>query len=186
VELEALRTEEPTATTFPLGDAGTPPHSSHEVKLYLWEAGHKAHLRLERLTFTESQNAVGWKGAQSPPTPTPAMGRAAPHQLRLPSAPSNLALSASTGDGAPQLLWAAVPAPHLPLGKNFHLTAKLNLPSYLLVTLRTQALIRGCLLGSIFAENISTGSLLCTISRPVFPKSQQWKISDIIAYLRIY
>jgi len=38
--------------------------------------------------------------------PTPAMGRAAPHQLRLPRAPSNLALGASR-DGAPQLLWAA-------------------------------------------------------------------------------
>jgi len=39
------------------------------------------------------------------------MGRAAPHQLRLPRAPSSLALSASR-DGAPQLLWAAVPVPH--------------------------------------------------------------------------
>ena len=46
------------------------------------------------------------------------MGRAAPHQLRLPRAPSNLALSASR-DGAPQLLWAAVPAPHCPLGEKF-------------------------------------------------------------------
>ena len=35
--------------------------------------------------------------------PPPAVGRAAPHQLRLPRAPSNLALSASR-DGAPQLL----------------------------------------------------------------------------------
>jgi len=50
--------------------------------------------------------------------PTPAMGRAAPYQLRLPRAPSNLALSASR-DGAPQLLWAAVPASHHPLGKEF-------------------------------------------------------------------
>jgi len=47
----------------------------------------------------------------------PAVGRAAPHQLRLPRAPSsNLALSTSR-DGAPQLLWAAVPAPHCPPGK---------------------------------------------------------------------
>jgi len=44
----------------------------------------------------------------------PAMGRAAPHQLRLLRAQSNLALSTSR-DGAPQLLWAAVPAPHGPL-----------------------------------------------------------------------
>jgi len=42
------------------------------------------------------------------------MGRAAPHQLRLPRAPSNLALSACR-DGAAQLLWAAVPAPYSPL-----------------------------------------------------------------------
>jgi len=33
----------------------------------------------------------------------PAMGRAAPHQLRLPRAPSNLTLNACR-DGAPQLL----------------------------------------------------------------------------------
>jgi len=38
------------------------------------------------------------------------MGRAATQQLRLPRAPSNLALSTSR-DGAPQLSWAAVPVP---------------------------------------------------------------------------
>jgi len=48
--------------------------------------------------------------------PTPAMGTAAPHQLRLPRAPSKLALSISR-DGAPQVLWAAVPAPHCPLSE---------------------------------------------------------------------
>jgi len=47
------------------------------------------------------------------PVPPPAMGRAAPHQLRLPRAPSHLALSACR-DGAPTALWAAVPAPHRP------------------------------------------------------------------------
>ena len=36
------------------------------------------------------------------PVPPPAMGRAAPHQLRLPRAPSHLASSACR-DGAPQL-----------------------------------------------------------------------------------
>ena len=45
------------------------------------------------------------------PAPSPAVDRAAPHQLRLSRAPSNLALSTSR-DGAPQLLWAAVPEPH--------------------------------------------------------------------------
>jgi len=52
------------------------------------------------------------------PAPTPAVERAAPHQLRLPRAPSNLALSASR-DGAPQLLWGAVPALQCPLCKEF-------------------------------------------------------------------
>ena len=52
-------------------------------------------------------------------SPPPAMGRAAPPQLRLPRVPSNLAMSASR-DGAPQLLWAAVPAPHCPLSKELH------------------------------------------------------------------
>jgi len=47
------------------------------------------------------------------PAPTPAVGRAAPNQLRLPRAPSNLALSTSR-DGAPQLLWAAAPVPQCP------------------------------------------------------------------------
>jgi len=46
------------------------------------------------------------------------MGRAAPYQLRLPRAPSNEALSASR-DGAPQLLWASVPAPHHLPSKEF-------------------------------------------------------------------
>jgi len=46
------------------------------------------------------------------------MGRAAPYQLRLPRAASNLALNASR-DGAPQLLWAAVPEPHCPLSGEF-------------------------------------------------------------------
>jgi len=43
-------------------------------------------------------------------------GLAAPHQLRLPRAPSNLALSISK-DEAPTALWAAVSGTHLPLSK---------------------------------------------------------------------
>ena len=45
-------------------------------------------------------------------------GQGCPHQLRLPRVPSNLALGTSR-DGAPQLLWAAVPGPHCPLSNNF-------------------------------------------------------------------
>ena len=49
----------------------------------------------------------------------PAMGRAAPpHQLRLPRTPSDLTWRTSR-DGAPQLLWAAVPGLHCPLSKEF-------------------------------------------------------------------
>ena len=68
------------------------------------------------LNDTESQNGLGWKGPQSPRPPNPCRGQGCPHQLRLPRTPSNLALSTSR-HGAPQLLWAAVPAPHRPLGK---------------------------------------------------------------------
>ena len=46
----------------------------------------------------------------------PAMGRIATHQIRLPRAPSSLALSTSK-DGAPTALWAAVPGPHHPLSE---------------------------------------------------------------------
>ena len=66
----------------------------------------------------ESQNGLAGKDLKDHLIPTPAMGRAAPHQLRLPMAPSNLALHASR-DGAPQLLWAAVPAPHRLLSEKF-------------------------------------------------------------------
>jgi len=57
------------------------------------------------------------------------MGRAAALQTRLPRATSNLALSTSR-DGAPQLLWAAVPGPHCTPTENFPLTSYLNLPSF--------------------------------------------------------
>ena len=42
-----------------------------------------------------------------------AMGRAVAHQLRLPRAPSDLALNASW-DGAPQLLWTTCSSDLLP------------------------------------------------------------------------
>jgi len=50
------------------------------------------------------------------PAPTPCHGLAAPHQLRLPRAPS-MVLSTSR-DGHPQL-WAAVPLPHCALSVEF-------------------------------------------------------------------
>ena len=48
------------------------------------------------------ESCNGWVGRvlKAHPVPPPAMGRAAPHQLRLPRAPSHLALSACR-DGAP-------------------------------------------------------------------------------------
>jgi len=61
------------------------------------------------------------------------MGRAAPHQLRLPRAPSHLALSACR-DGAPTALWAAVPV-------SFPSTALLSSSSALSVLARHYYLI---------------------------------------------
>jgi len=48
----------------------------------------------------------------------PVVERATFHQLSLPRASSNLALSTSR-DGALTPLWAAVPVPHHPLGEEF-------------------------------------------------------------------
>jgi len=47
------------------------------------------------------------------PAPYPCPGQGCPHQLRLPRAPSNLALSPSR-DEAPQLLWTACASAPLP------------------------------------------------------------------------
>ena len=61
--------------------------------------------------------------------PTPATGRAAPSQLRLPGAPSNLALSTSR-DGAPTAsLGSLCQCLTTFWVNNFFLTAYLNLPS---------------------------------------------------------
>ena len=57
------------------------------------------------------------------------MGLAVPRQLRLPRAPSNLALSTSR-DGAPQLLWAAEWGLTALRVKNFCLTSILNVLSF--------------------------------------------------------
>ena len=68
---------------------------------------------------SQNHRMVGLEGPSKLTQPQPpSIGRAAPQQLRVPRAPSNLALSASR-DGSPQLLWAAVPGPHRPLGKEF-------------------------------------------------------------------
>ena len=50
--------------------------------------------------------------------PAPCCGQGCHPAAQLPRAPFNLALSASR-DGAPQLLWAAVPVPHCPLSEEF-------------------------------------------------------------------
>ena len=81
-------------------------------RVLCWCLGSKNHW------IIKSQNGLGWKGPQSPPSPTPCWGQGCPSPAQLPRAPSNLALSASRG-GAPQLLWVAVPAPHHSLSKDF-------------------------------------------------------------------
>jgi len=53
--------------------------------------------------FTASQHGLAWKGPHSPLSPNPCQGQGCPYQLRLPRAPSSLALRASR-DGAPQLV----------------------------------------------------------------------------------
>ena len=61
--------------------------------------------------------------------PTPAMGRAAPHQLRLPRAPSNLALSASRDWGTTASLGSCASAsPHS--GERISPTLNLNLSTF--------------------------------------------------------
>ena len=60
---------------------------------------------------------LAFGGTLKPTNPNPCRGLAAPHQLRLPRAPSNPALSASR-DGTPTALWAAVPGPHCPVREN--------------------------------------------------------------------
>jgi len=52
----------------------------------------------------ESQNDLGWKGPQSPPSSTLCHGQGCLHQLGLPRAPSSLVLNASKLSTA---LWAA-------------------------------------------------------------------------------
>ena len=54
---------------------------------------------------------VGLEGTSKPIQFQPPVMGSAIQQLRLPRAPSSLALSASR-DGAAWLLWAAVPGPH--------------------------------------------------------------------------
>jgi len=71
-------------------------------------------------TFFPYDRITEWLGLEgiSKPIqfhPLPWLGT---HQLRLPRVPSNVALSTSR-DGAPQLLWAAIPAPHRPLSEEF-------------------------------------------------------------------
>ena len=81
----------------------------------------KPHTLLWRSIIESYYRITGWfdlEGTSKPTHPNPCRGQGCPPQLRLPRAPSNLALSASR-DGAPQLLWADVPAPHCPLGKEF-------------------------------------------------------------------
>ena len=62
--------------------------------------------------------AWGERAHEDCPVPTLCHGQGCHPPAQLPRAPSNLALNASR-DGAPQLLWAAVPVPHCPLSREF-------------------------------------------------------------------
>ena len=76
----------------------------------------------------ESQNGLGWKGPQNPCCPTPAMGRAAPYQLRLLRAPFNLALNASRDGASTTSLGNLFQCFTTLCVKNFLLISNLNLP----------------------------------------------------------
>ena len=81
-------------------------YSYEDIKLKSYFSNHRIieWLRLEgTLKFIQFQ-PLPWQGC--------------PHQLRLPRAPSNPALS-TFRDGAAQLLRAAVPGPHCPLSGKF-------------------------------------------------------------------
>jgi len=72
------------------------------------------------------------------------MGKVANHQLRLPRAPPNLALS-TFRDGAPTALWEAVPVPHYTLSKQFLLTSNLSLLSFCLKPVRLVLSLSDCI-----------------------------------------
>ena len=65
---------------------------------------------MERLWLEETLKIIKFQ--------TACHGLTASHGTRLPSTPSNLALSSSR-DGASTALWAAVPVPYHPLSKEF-------------------------------------------------------------------
>ena len=95
-------------------------HPSHVPDCWL-ASGHPSLPPAHRDTLDYSLNRriiewLGWKGPQNLSSPSSCHGLAAPYQLRLPRAPSHLALGTSR-DGAPTALWAAVPGPHHPLCK---------------------------------------------------------------------
>ena len=69
-------------------------------------------------SIIESQNGLVQRDLKAHPVPTPCYGLDALHQFSLHRAPSSLPLS-TCRDGAPTALWAAVPAPHFPLSKEF-------------------------------------------------------------------
>jgi len=82
-------------------------------------------------SISVSRRIIEWFRLEGITKPTqfepPALGRAATHQIRLPSAPANLDLM-----GHPHLLWTACAtcASASPLWvKNFFLTSNLNFPS---------------------------------------------------------
>ena len=69
------------------------------------------------------------RGLKAPPVPTPAVGRAAPHQLRVPRAASNLALSASR-DGTPPAPLSSCTSASSSSDKQFFLNSFLSSFSY--------------------------------------------------------
>ena len=139
--------------------------------------------KMDTSCIIKFQNGLGWKGPQSPPGPTPCHGQGCPPPAQLPRAPSNLALSASR-DGAPQLLWAAVPVPHCPLSGN--LSPKME-PQSPLFQVKIIPPILSCNVGGESHLLLLTISLLDTCSLDLFfvMVSRKSKVKLFTTYFRI-
>ena len=93
---------------------------------YLKEMQTCQHEGLKSSFSLHLRTAWVWRDLKSHPAPILCRAQGCPPRAQLPMVPSNLALSTSR-DGAPQLLWAAVPGPHCPLSKKKKILLKSNL-----------------------------------------------------------
>ena len=92
------------------------PYSSRKLncscQVWSWLKMHKIYyLMVELGLLSHFHGMIEWFGRGLKAHPTPSHGQGCPPPAQAAHGPSNLAWSTSR-DGAPQLLWAAVPGPH--------------------------------------------------------------------------